>query len=145
MSEHISLMPSIGISSSGLDAETRRMEVIANNIANANTTSGADGKVYRRKQVVFSEQLSDTIQKAEGRRLSTGVRVSDTVEDMRDLKKVFRPGHPDADKDGFVSMPNVNPVEEMVDMMSSVRSYEANLAAIRAARKMADQALGISK
>jgi flagellar basal-body rod protein FlgC len=121
------------------------MEVIANNIANANTTSGADGKVYRRKQVVFSEQLSDTIQKAEGRRLSTGVRVSDTVEDMRDLKKVFRPGHPDADKDGFVSMPNVNPVEEMVDMMSSVRSYEANLAAIRAARKMADQALGISK
>jgi flagellar basal-body rod protein FlgC len=145
MSDNISIMPSIAISSSGLDAETRRMEVIANNIANANTTSDANGKVFRRKQVVFAEKLSDKIENAGGKRMSEGVEVSDTVEDSRDLKKVYRPGHPSADKDGFVSMPNVNPVEEMVDMMSSVRAYEANLAAIRAARKMATQALGISK
>lgn len=145
MSEHISLIPSLGVSSSGLDAETKRMEVIANNIANANTTADQAGNVFRRKQVVFAEKLSDELQKAGGKRASVGVEVKNIVDDPRELKRIFRPGHPDADKEGFVNMPNVNPVEEMVDMMNSVRSYEANLAAVRAAKKMAESALGISK
>lgn len=144
MSDQISLMPSLGISSSGLDAETRRMEVIANNIANANTTADASGRLFRRKQVVFAEKLTDEISKVTGRKNPAGVEIRGEVEDMRDPKRIYRPGHPDADKDGFITMPDINPVEEMVDMMNAVRSYEANLAAVRTAKKMAEQALGIS-
>lgn len=142
MSDEISLIPSLGISASALDAETRRMEVIAGNIANANTTVGEDGKVFRKKQVIFAEKLQGALNETGPSRLS-GVEVKGIKEDTRAPKMVYRPGHPDADSDGFVKMPDINPVEEMVDMMSSVRSYEANLAAIRAARRMAEQALSI--
>lgn len=144
MSEHISLMPSLGISSSGLDAESRRMEVIANNIANANTTADANGRVFRRKQVVFAEKLSNEISRTTGKKTPAGVEIGREVEDPRPPKRIYRPGHPDADKDGFITMPDINTVEEMVDMMNAVRSYEANLAAVRVAKKMAEQALGIS-
>jgi len=146
MSEEGSLVPGIQISASGLDAQSRRMEVIANNVANAHTTSGTDGKVFRRKQVLFAAKLADALKKT-GRKGAGmgGVEISRIEEDPRPPKRVHRPGHPDADKDGFVNMPNVNAAEEMVDMMSATRAYEANLAAIRAARLMAKKALEIGK
>lgn len=140
----ISLIPAIGISASGLDAENRRMEVIANNVANANTTRGDDGQVFRRKQVIFASKLADAMAEANGRKFN-GVEVKGIVEDQRDPKTVYRPGHPDADAEGYVSFPNISQIEEMVDMMSASRAYEANLAAIRMAKEMANDALNISR
>jgi flagellar basal-body rod protein FlgC len=136
-------MPSIGISATALDAETRRMEVIANNVANAQTTRDANGKVFRRKSVVFAAKLEQSMNR--GNRSGQGVEIKRVAEDMRPLNRVYRPGHPDADPDGFVTMPNVSPVEEMVDMMSASRAYEANLAAMRSAKTMVSQALEILK
>jgi flagellar basal-body rod protein FlgC len=141
----VSLMPSIGISASGLDAENRRMEVIAQNVANAQTTHGEDGKVYRRKEVVFAARLAHAIKAGGVEKKLQGVQVQKIVDDPRPPKVIYRPGHPDADKDGYVTMPNINPVEEMVDMMSASRAYEANLAAVRVAKNMANQALDILK
>ena len=140
----ITLIPAARISSTGLDAETRRMEVIANNVANAETTKGINGSVFRRRQVIFAEKLAEAIDggSEEG---PGGVDVADIVDDQRDPRKVYRPGHPDADVEGFVTMPNISPVEEMVDMMSASRAYEANLAAIRMSKDMASRALDIGK
>ena len=143
MSE-FTLMPAIGISATGLDAESRRMEVIANNVANAQTTRGQDGKVFQRKEVIFAARLSDAIG-VSGREKLQGVELQKIVADDRPPKIVYRPGHPEADENGYVTMPNVNPIEEMVDMMSASRSYEANLAAVRMSKNMASQALDILK
>jgi len=139
----ITLMPAIGISATGLDAESRRMEVIANNVANSQTTRGADGKVFRRKEVIFAARLADAMGSKGPEKKLQGVELQKIVEDKRPLKQVYRPGHPDADENGYVEMPNISPVEEMVDMMSASRSYEANLAAVRMAKSMATQALDI--
>jgi flagellar basal-body rod protein FlgC len=137
-------MPAIGISATGLDAESRRMEVIANNMANAQTTHGQDGKVFQRKEVIFAARLSDAIGVSEREKLQ-GVELQKIAVDERPPKIVYRPGHPEADENGFVTLPNVNPLEEMVDMMSATRSYEANLAAVRMSKSMASQALDIMK
>ena len=145
MSDNISLIPSMGISTSGLNAENRRMEVIANNIANANTSKGPDGRVFRRKEVIFAEKLSKAVGGKPGERKPGGVEVKGVVENQTAVKRIYRPGHPDADKEGYVTMPDINPVEEMVSMMSSSRAYEANLAAIKAARGMAMKALELAK
>lgn len=134
----ISLMPGIGISASGLDAESRRMEVIANNVANAQTTRDANGNVYKRKEVVFAQQLDDSL----GGELG-GVKVEEVATDPTPGRRVYRPGHPDADANGYLEMPNVNPVAEMVDMMGASRAFEANLSAIKTSRTMATKALGI--
>lgn len=140
----ITLIPAASISSSALDAENRRMEVIANNVANAETTRGLDGKVFRRRQVIFAAKLADAMNDGleEG---PGGVAITDIVEDQRDPKKAFRPGHPDADVEGFVTMPNISPIEEMVDMMSASRAYEANLSAMRMSKEMANKALDIGR
>lgn len=142
MSEITSLIPSIAISASGLNAESRRMEVIANNMANANTTRGADGRIFRRKELVFAEVVNQGV---DGRRQAGGVEIKGIVDDGRAPQRIYRPGHPDADGEGYVEMPDVNPVEEMVNMMSATRAYEANLAAIRSARAMATKAIGIGQ
>ncbi len=144
MSE-ITLMPAIGISATGLDAESRRMEVIANNVANAQTTRGEDGKVFQRKEVIFAARLKEAMGTDGAEKKLQGVELQKIVPDQRPPKMVYRPGHPDADENGFVTMPNVNPVEEMVNMMSASRSYEANLAAVRMSKNMASQALDILK
>ena len=143
MSE-FTLMPAIGISATGLDAENRRMEVIANNMANAQSTRGQDGKVFQRKEVIFAARLSDAIGGGMENKLQ-GVELRKIVADERPPKLIYRPGHPEADENGYVTMPNVNPIEEMVDMMSASRSYEANLAAVRMSKNMASQALDILK
>jgi flagellar basal-body rod protein FlgC len=125
------------ISASALDAERSRMEAISENLANVQTTRGVDGKPYRRKQVVFQ-----TI--AEGSE-SGGVRVSRKIESDADPIMVNMPGHPDADKDGNVAMPNINPIEEMVDMMAASRAYEANVGAITAEKSMVSKALELGR
>ena len=140
MSE-IAIAPGINISASGLDAEARRMQVIANNVANAKTTRTPDGDVFRRKDVVFEEVLAGGI----GAKKPAGVRFAGEVEDMTPGSRIYRPSHPDAAPDGFVEMPNVNPVAEMIDMMSSSRAFEANLTAMKTAREMATKALQIMK
>jgi flagellar basal-body rod protein FlgC len=141
----ITLMPAIGISATGLDAESRRMEVIANNVANSQTTRGEDGKVFHRKEVIFAARLADAMGNKGSNKKLQGVELQRIVEDQRPLKQVYRPGHPDADENGYVTMPNISPVEEMVDMMSASRSYEANLAAVKMAKSMATQALDIMR
>jgi flagellar basal-body rod protein FlgC len=125
-------MSSIDVSASGLTAQRRRLDVIANNIANSETTRTARGGAYKRQQVVFSLNQD-------------GVDVSGVIEDQTPGKQVYRPGHPDADAKGFVTMPNVNVMEEMVDMVSATRSYEANASAVEAAKDMARKALELGK
>jgi flagellar basal-body rod protein FlgC len=145
MSDALSFMPAMKISASGLDAQSRRMEIIAGNVANAGATTGPDGKAFRRREAVFSAQLQNAMRRGETRRELAGVQIERIALDERPLQRVYRPGHPHADKDGYVTMSNVNTVEEMVDMMSASRAYEANLAAIKTAKTMAQQALGMLK
>ena len=144
MSE-ISLIPAIDISSTGLDAENRRMEVVANNVANAETTKGPDGNIFKRRQVIFAAKLAEAMEAGDDFEKLRGVEVQGITEDQRPPRQVHRPGHPDADENGFVSLPNISPVEEMVDMMTASRAYEANLNAIKTAREMAARALEIGK
>ena len=145
MSDH-SIMPAMSVSASALDAQSHRMRVIAANIANAQTTRDANGNVYRRRDVVFASELDRQV--GSNRRNASGlkgVRVARTVEDNTPLQRMYRPGHPDADEEGYVTMPNVNPMEEMVDLMVANRSYEANVAAMKTSRTIAQKALEIGR
>lgn len=139
------LFDAMDASASALSAERLRMDVTSENLANAQTTKGADGQPYRRKQVVlqqagasgssFSSVLA-SMQGAGGAKSVNGVRVSGIAEDSSALKRLYDPGHPDADKDGYVTMPNVNTVTEMTDLISSSRAYEANVTAMQTAKTM---------
>ena len=151
-------MDTLAISASGMTAERLRMDVTANNLANVNTTRTPGGGPFRRQQVAlspagtsFGETLaglsdadSDGGEDGAGD-VSGGVQVSGIVPDMRPFKQVYEPGSPDADKKGYVSMPNVDTVSEMVDMMSATRAYEANVAAVGAVKSMAMKALSIGQ
>jgi flagellar basal-body rod protein FlgC len=144
------MFDSMHISASGLAAERLRMDIIAQNLANANTTRGPDGAPYRRQEVVFQSIESDYGQTGTG---SVGVEDGDTpkygvhvvgvVDDPSAMREVYDPSHPDADANGMVTLPNVNPVTEMVDMMTATRAYEANVTAMNAAKSMALKALDI--
>lgn len=140
---------SMNISSSGLTAERLRLDIISKNIANANTTRTANGMPYRRQTVVFKEvnqkSFKDMLSDAMEGKTKGGVEVAEIVEDKSPFKKVYNPGHPDADKEGYVSMPNVNTVSEMVNMISATRSYEANVTAINASKSMLNKALEIGR
>jgi flagellar basal-body rod protein FlgC len=146
------LFDAIDASGSGLSAERLRMDVTSENLANAQTTKGADGQPYRRKEVVlqqagasgtsFSSVLA-SMQGAGGAKSVNGVRVSGIVEDSSALKRLYDPGHPDADKDGYVTMPNVNTVTEMTDLISSSRAYEANVTAMQTAKTMFGKTLDL--
>lgn len=135
------------ISSSGLSAERLRMDVIADNIANAETTRTPEGGPYKRKVVSFEENLDKSLNKINGKYEDKmqGVRASSIQEDQSPLKRVYDPGNPDADKNGFVTMPNVNILNEMVDLISASRAYEANVTAMNAEKQMAMKALEIGK
>lgn len=138
----ISFLPAVSSSAAALDAERARIEVISQNIANANTTRGIDGQPYRRQQVVFESVL----RQASGGELAVPeLRVAKIVNDPRPFQLVHNPGHPDADEQGMVAMPNVNVHEEMADMIVASRAFEANLAVIKNARQLAMQALAIGK
>lgn len=140
----IQLIPAVESTASALEAERIRMEVIGQNIANANTTRGVDGKPFRRQQVVFESVLRQELG-AGGGAAPAKVVVSKIVPDGRPFRMVFNPGHPDADAQGMVALPNISIHEEMADMIAASRSFEANLAVVKAARTMAAQTLSIGK
>lgn len=138
----------LDISVSAIEAQRRTMELIASNLANVNTTRTVFGGPYRRRIAVlgekplsFSEELSRAELKLYGR--GGGVEVVDVVEDQTPFQKVYNPSHPDADAQGFVSMPNVNLSTEMVDLIYNSRLYEANITAFNATKKMMQDTLGI--
>jgi flagellar basal-body rod protein FlgC len=140
----MSFFDSLHASASGLTAQRLRMDIIANNLANANSTRSKDGGAYRRQLAVFESRESQQ-RDINGRTQSTplGVRVARIIEDESPLRLVHDPDHPDANADGYVAYPNVNTVQEMTDMISATRSYEANVTVINAVKGMAGKALEI--
>jgi len=139
------MIPGIDASASALGAERIRLDVIAGNLANANNTSDATGNVYRRKMVVFGSQLNDAINGGTGSNAGSQVEVAKIMDDPTPLPMVYSPGNPKADAKGMVQMPNVNPLDEMVDMMTASRSYQANLQVIQTGRSMFEQSLKIAE
>ncbi len=143
----MSAFSSMRISASGLSAERLRMDTIASNIANVSTTRGENGQPYRRKVAVFQENLEKEINKV----INTyeaklnGVKAVGIEEDNSPLRKVYDPSHPDADNEGYVSMPNVNVLNEMADMIAASRAYEANVTAMNTEKGMFMKALEIGR
>lgn len=137
----MNVISGIQITASALDAEKTRMDIVAQNIANAQTTRGADGKPYQRKVVSFETVMKGTESGANAP--AGGLQIASVKDDPTPGPMVYNPGHPDADAKGMVAMPNVNLAYEMVDLISSTRSYEANLAVVRNAKQMAHKALTI--
>jgi flagellar basal-body rod protein FlgC len=134
----MSLFGAISVSASGMEAQRARAEVITENLANADTTRTPEGGPYRRKDTVFStasvgESFRDALSAAAA---PDGVSVSQITVDDRDPERRYMPGHPDADSQGYVAFPRVNPAEEMVDLMSASRGYQANVAAISSVKDM---------
>lgn len=129
----------LDISGSGMSAERFRMNIIAQNIANAHVTRSAEGGPYRRKEVIFRTILKEGLE-SEG-----GVEVLKIVEDNSSFIPVYRPGHPDADEKGYVLMPNVNVTFEMVDLITAARAYEANLLAAKSFQEMILHTLNLGK
>jgi flagellar basal-body rod protein FlgC len=139
----MSLMTAIEVGASGLTAQRRRLEVLISNLVNANTTQPAGTDPYRRKDVLFTATNPEMSFGAAFDDAVQGVEVSRIVEDRSDPIKRYEPNHPHADKDGYVSYPNVNAMEEMVNVLSATRSYEANLQAVTMAKEMAEKTLEI--
>jgi flagellar basal-body rod protein FlgC len=141
----------LAISGSALSAERQRSEVIAANMANAETTHTATGGPFQRKEVVFSGSSNASFKLAFANSGGTvgatagTVRVSQVVNDTTPPVMRYEPGHPDADKDGFVAYPAINPVQEMVDLMGSTRAYQLNASAVAAAKQMIQQSIDILK
>jgi flagellar basal-body rod protein FlgC len=142
------LFNGLEISATGLTAERLRMDVTAENLANAQTTRGANGGAYRRKEVVLQQVDGGGFRTAlagamGGGNRPGGVQAAGIVEDQSPLKQVYDPGHPDANAQGYVEMPNVNPVSEMVDLISASRAYEANVTAMQTAKTMFSKTLDL--
>jgi flagellar basal-body rod protein FlgC len=138
----------IDAAASGLTAERLRMDVISNNIANVNTTRTAEGGAYRRQVVVFAPRENEAnFAQMLSEKLNTGngVKVVGITKDNSPTHRIYDPTHPDANQDGYVEMPNVNVVTEMVDMITATRAYEANVTSINSAKSMALKALEIGK
>ena len=135
------ILGATNISSSGMSAERLRMEVVANNIANANSTRTPRGEPFRRQDVVFSAVLDQRLRGSQAAGRLGGVRVVDVIDDMSEMPRVYNPGHPDADSTGFVTMPNVQLPSEMVNLITANRAYEANLKVLQAFRQQAEQVL----
>jgi flagellar basal-body rod protein FlgC len=148
------LFDAINSAGSALTAERLRMDVTAENLANAQSTRGADGQPYRRKEVILQQKggtdFGSTLTAAMNPRAAAaasggggGVEVGAIVEDQTDFRLQYDPGHPDANAQGYVRMPNVNPVTEMVDLISASRGYEANVTAMQTAKQMFSKTLDI--
>jgi flagellar basal-body rod protein FlgC len=129
-----------------LNAERTRLESAVSNLANMESTRGPDGQPYRRRDVVLEAAPVDSFDAALGRASgATGVRVAGVVEDQTPFRRRYEPNHPDADSEGYVALPNVEPAEEMVDMIGAARAYQANLTAIGLIRDMVQRALELGK
>ena len=146
----MSFFKAMNISSSGLSAQRLRMNVLSANLANANTTRTPEGGPYKRQDVVFSAMpegnnpFESLLDQDYGTQLKK-VNVTQIHQDTREPRRVHDPSHPDADKDGFVEMPNIQVMSEMVNMITATRSFEANTTALNAAKSMAMKALEIGR
>lgn len=145
----MNLLSAISVSASGMSAQRERTQLLVENIANSDTTRTPDGGPYRRKDVVFAsdpssaefssmfeDQLNGEVQ---------GVRVAGVIQDTKPPDRRYMPGHPDADAEGYVSFPRLNPAEDMVDLMGAQRSYQANVSAISAVKDMIQKSLDLFK
>jgi len=142
----MSLFSLLSVSASGMSAQRARTELLVENMANAETTHTPEGGPYRRKDVVFASQpaespFSSIFESQLGH--PDGVGVAEVVIDNREPDRRYLPGHPDADKDGYVAFPRVNPAEDMVDLMGATRSYQANVAAISAVKDMIQRSIDL--
>jgi flagellar basal-body rod protein FlgC len=137
------LSGAISASASALNAERIRVEVAVSNLANAESTRSANGEPYRRRQVVLESAGTPAFDGALGQAM--GVRVAAVVEDQSPFKELYDPAHPDANEDGIVRMPNINTNEEVVDLLSASRAYQANLAAVNIIRDMVQKALELGR
>jgi flagellar basal-body rod protein FlgC len=147
----LDIFRTLNISASGLTAQRTRIDIIASNIANAETTRTDEGGAYRRKTVVFREVFENVLRKSDYPEESLlteglqGVEIDGVETDMRPFQLVYDPSHPDANAEGYVEMPNVNTLREMVDLINAQRSYEANVAALNATKAFVNAALQIGK
>ncbi len=139
------LNAAITASASALNAERTRIEVAVSNLANAESTRGSDGKVYRRRDVVLASAPVESFDSALGRASATGVKVVEVAQDQSPGRRRYEPSHPDADAEGYVELPNVDPAEEMVDMLGAARAYQANLTAISLMRDLVTRALELGR
>lgn len=133
----MSLMKVFNISGGAVSAQSQRLNVVASNMANAESLAGPDGQTYKSRQVVFqAEPTKDG---------GSGVKVSSIIEDSAPAKRVYEPGHPMADREGFITQSNVNVVEEMVNMMSASRSYQNNIEVMNTARQLLQKTLQLGQ
>jgi flagellar basal-body rod protein FlgC len=130
------------VAGSAVSAQSQRLNTVASNLANVDTVAGPDGKAYKARQVVFQTTLMGNVAQREA---SAGVRVSNITEDQTPGRRVLDPKHPSADADGYVTYSNVNPVEEMVNMMSASRSYQNNVEVMNTARSLLLKTLQIGQ
>lgn len=140
----IQILSGIQNTTAALQAEQTRLDVISENIANANTAHGVDGKPYQRQVVVFETALRQAMN-SEGTASTPALRIARIEKDLRPPVQIYDPGNPEADAKGMISMPNINMPEEMADLISASRTFEANLAVVKNARAMALQTLAIGK
>ena len=145
----MSLLSALSVSASGMSAQRARTELLVENLANSETTRTPEGGPYRRKDAVFEADPSasqfSSLFENEMNQGGVGVRVAQVVTDTRDPLKRYLPGHPDADKDGYVAFPNMNPAEDMVDLMGASRNYQANVSAVSAVKDMIQKSLELFK
>lgn len=140
------MFPAFSVSASGLDAQRVRMDLASANLANAQTTRGPDGGVFRKLRPIFSAQAVEFGQAMGDAEIELQkVEVSGIFKDQSEPRKVYDPGHPDADARGFVSLPNINLMEEMAEMLLANRAYEANITAFNTSKTMAMSALNLGK
>jgi flagellar basal-body rod protein FlgC len=139
------LSAAVTASASALAAERTRIEVAVSNMANAESTRGPDGQPYRRRDVVLAPDRSASFDAALGRAGAVGVSVAAVVEDQAPYRRRYEPSHPDADAEGFVALPNVEPQNEMVDLIGASRAYQANLTAISMIRDLVARALELGR
>jgi flagellar basal-body rod protein FlgC len=143
----MSIFSMFAVSASGMDAQRLRAQVLVENIANSDTTRTAEGGPYRRKDVVFSTRNLNEMEPGSFRSSLNaaidGVSVDAVHVDDKAPERRYLPGHPDADADGYVDFPNLNPAEEMVDLLSATRSYQANVSAVSAAKDMIQRSIDL--
>jgi len=139
------LSAAVSAAASALNVERTRIEVAVSNIANAESTRGPDGQPYRRRDVVLASDPVNSFDSVLGNAKATGVKVAAIVADQAEFRRRYEPSHPDADAEGFVSLPNVDAPQEMVDMLGAARAYQANLAAIGLIKEMVNKALELGR
>ena len=140
----MSLFDAMSVSATGMSAQRTRAELLVENLANADTTRTPEGGPYRRKDAVFStSNVASPFGSIFQSELGVGVEVSQIQVDQRDPDKRYMPGHPDADKEGYVAIPRMNPAEDMVDLITASRGYQANIAAMTAVKDMIQRSVDL--